>query len=325
MKEYARPDLEGRDFFKQYLYLYLPLLILLGISTATEEKQSLVSTLASLGQSYLSILLGFAFFRFTVIRTRIGGETFSFTGTLEDFAPRALKWFLLTVITFGIYSPWYSRNLCRYYLENSRLRDRNGEFLSTPGTLLKYLLLFLYLPIAVLMGLTIYFAIRYGWSETVYGHGRGIPYPGKVILLGLGSTALIFLIMIPFIYFYISWIINFRFAGFRVTYRRDIAPTCLFFVGQFLLCLISLFIYYPAAVVKTYRFIAEGSRLHGEGEEERRGGFGFDGRAGEGFLLIWGQGLLTLFTLGIYGPWAFCRVAEWFLSRTWGEVLAAEG
>jgi uncharacterized membrane protein YjgN (DUF898 family) len=37
---------------------------------------------------------------------------------------------------------------------------------------------------------------------------------------------------------------------------------------------------------------------------------------GRGFLLMWGQGLLSLITAGIYYPWAMARVGRWVASHT---------
>jgi uncharacterized membrane protein YjgN (DUF898 family) len=52
-----------------------------------------------------------------------------------------------------------------------------------------------------------------------------------------------------------------------------------------------------------------------EGGAERLAG-GFDGPVGRGFLLLWGQTLLVLITLGIYSPWAMARVGRWFAEHT---------
>ena len=59
----------------------------------------------------------------TVIRwvcenTTIGGKTFNFKGTAMGLFGRWIIWYLLTLITFGIYGFWYIRNQIRWVVEN---------------------------------------------------------------------------------------------------------------------------------------------------------------------------------------------------------------
>ena len=89
-----------------------------------------------------------------------------------------------------------------------------------------------------------------------------------------------------------------------------------FIIPELLLSIITLFIYWPAAYVKIYRFILEGSSFVDENDVEK-GGFGFDGSTGKGFGLLWGQGLLCIITVGIYGPWAIAKIGNWFINNTW--------
>jgi uncharacterized membrane protein YjgN (DUF898 family) len=91
-----------------------------------------------------------------------------------------------------------------------------------------------------------------------------------------------------------------------------------FLIPQILLSVITLFIYYPAAMVKIYRYLLNSSSFVDENNTER-GHFGFEGAAARGFGLLWAQGLLALITAGIYGPWAISKVSNWFLNNTYVE------
>jgi len=73
----------------------------------------------------LTITLGFAtpFVLCTVIRwicknSTIGGKSYAFKGTAGGLFGRWILWFLLTIITLGIYSFWSTRNQIRWVVEN---------------------------------------------------------------------------------------------------------------------------------------------------------------------------------------------------------------
>jgi len=83
---------------------------------------------------------------------------------------------------------------------------------------------------------------------------------------------------------------------------------------QVLLCLVTAGIYLPAAYVKLYRYFVQRTELEREGQPY--GKLGFDGKAGQGFLRIWGQALLTLITVGFYYPWAMAKIGRWFAGHT---------
>jgi uncharacterized membrane protein YjgN (DUF898 family) len=83
---------------------------------------------------------------------------------------------------------------------------------------------------------------------------------------------------------------------------------------QLILTLLSALVYWPGAYVRLYAYFARRTALVEEGSVRQV--VGFDGPVGRGFLLLWGQTLLTLLTLGIYTPWAMARVGRWFAEHT---------
>jgi len=315
MKNYFKADIQGRGFFKTYILFFIPIVVLSFFSNPADETRTLFSAIASIADSYLSMLLGFAFFCYAVKSVFFKDEGFLFEGSLGRFAPKALKWLLLSIITLGIYTPWYVRNYINFYLENLSYKNEKGEFQSRAGTLLKYMFLLVYLPVIVLTVIMAFFLIR----------SSGNFYPESGFLFGAAAVVIVFLILIPFIYFYFLWLINIRFAGYKITFNRSLSETAGFLIVQILLSIITVFIYYPAACVKIFKFLAEGTSLATEAGSEA-GSFGFDGPAGKGFGLLWGQALLSIITVGIYGPWAMSKVSSWFISNTFieGDIKIGE-
>jgi hypothetical protein len=91
-------------------------------------------------------------------------------------------------------------------------------------------------------------------------------------------------------------------------------PAVGFIFLQLILTLLSALVYWPGAYIRLYAYFARRTVLV-EGGSVRQA-VGFDGPVGAGFLLLWGQTLLTLVTLGIYTPWAMARIGRWFAEHT---------
>ncbi len=309
MKNNFEAEIRGKGFFKTFILFYIPILILAAGSTALNESVPALSVIMEIIYSFLSALLGFAFVAYAVGQVRFLGSNFEFTGSIKEFAPKLIKWLLLTMITLGIYSPWYLKGYMNYYLSNIHLNGKDGELLSRPGKLLKYFILAFLLPVLVLTGIYVFFMAR---SYDPYF------YSGTVAVSTFMFVIFIFLVMIPFIYYYAAWIVNIRYSGLNVRFERSMGSFAGFLVSQILLTIITAGIYYPAAIVKIYRYIVSGSNIYNS-EGELVGNGGFEGTAGKGFLLLWGQGLLCIITIGIYSPWAMSKVSNWYLNNTYTE------
>ena len=82
------------------------------------------------GPLLLAVTLGLAtpFVLCTVIRwicdnSVIGGKHYVFKGTAGGLFGRWIVWFLLTIVTIGIYSFWSTRNQIRWVVENIAVKD----------------------------------------------------------------------------------------------------------------------------------------------------------------------------------------------------------
>jgi len=76
----------------------------------------------------MTVTLGLAFpwvvcivLRWICDNTIMGGKKLVFKGTGGGLFGRWIIWFLLTIITIGIYSYWATRNLIRWVVENSEV------------------------------------------------------------------------------------------------------------------------------------------------------------------------------------------------------------
>ena len=74
----------------------------------------------------LTLGLATPFLTCTLIRwicdkTTINGKKYKFNGTAGGLFGNWIKWFLLTIITFGIYGFWATRNQIRWVVENLQI------------------------------------------------------------------------------------------------------------------------------------------------------------------------------------------------------------
>jgi uncharacterized membrane protein YjgN (DUF898 family) len=79
---------------------------------------------------FMAITLGIAFpwiicivMRWICNHTTKDGKRFRFKGTGGGLFGRFIVWWLLTIITFGIYSYWSTRNQIRWVVENIEIVD----------------------------------------------------------------------------------------------------------------------------------------------------------------------------------------------------------
>lgn len=311
MKDYFNSEIEGKEFFKKYILFLIPLVILSIIVNYTDESFPLLSFIASFAESYVVMLLWFSVFAYIIKFVNFRENGFQYKGSVGEIAPKLIGWSALSFITLGIYSPWMIKHIADYILENTVYEDKKGEFLSSPGRLLKYMLLTLYLPVLILTILFVVFMVKNIASDSTFYN------PVFGIFTFIFIIAMI-LVLIPFMYYYFTWLVNLRYGKYRAEFNRSMGEFAAFIIPQLLLSLITLFIYYPAAIINIYRFLLEGS-VYKDDNNVEKGGFGFDGTTGRGFGLIWGQGLLCLITLGIYGPWAIAKLGNWGFNNIWIE------
>jgi uncharacterized membrane protein YjgN (DUF898 family) len=322
MKANFELTLTGKDWWKPFLGFWIPFLLVYALQLRLQRWDIAVTGrvglyfLASLVIMVLIVILQsfliIIFLRVMMPKLSIGGKTFGFNGKAGKYIGLNLLGILLSIVTLTIYIPWYVRRIAAYLVSETTYDGAAPEFLGKGGRLFKYLLFCLYIPIIVLcviIGLAVGLSALGG---STYGS-----YPeGAQLITMLLTFALVFVIMAPLCYLMYKWYVNLRWKDVTITWKTSFWPSVGLILGQLLLTIITVGIYWPAAFLKTYRYFTAKTVLS-RGETEI-GRLGFEGV--KGFGLLWGQTLLSIITLGIYLPWAYANVGRWLLSATYCET-----
>ena len=263
------------------------------------------SILLAVAEAALLIVI----YRRAAPKLSIEGSAFDFDGTPGRYALIIFVGSLLSMVTLGIYVPWFARRVESYIAERTRFRESRLRFLGKPLTLLPLFLVVVVVIVAALVAI--------GFTAAGRGSQGDAPSGGGALVTTLVTFVLILLIVPILIYVIYQWAVHFRWNDLTLRWRTRFLPSIGFMIGQFVLAMITLGIYWPAACLRLYRYFARRSVLGREGTEVGR--FGFDGRIGRGFWFLWGQALLSLLTAGIYLPWGLARAGRWILERTYLE------
>jgi uncharacterized membrane protein YjgN (DUF898 family) len=249
-------------------------------------------------------------------RLFINDKAFSFTAKPNELFGLYIRGLLLTIVTLGFYMPWFIDRVISYFSEKTVYDGAAFTFQGKPKKLFKYYFLGAVLPALLLFAA---FTLALVLSRSI---GTTLPLDPKTMIMSFIAILVACLLFIPFICLLLSWSINYRWKAYRITLDADFWPACLYIVEQTFLVFITLGIWLPACFVNLYRYfigkvqitdtMAEGSG--------NRSLVRFVGKTAPGFLLIWGQLLLCLITLGIYLPWGTAKIAKFFIENTELEV-----
>ena len=234
-----------------------------------------------------------------------------FIGKFGQFLKILIPGFIFTIITLGIYGPWFYADMCRFFARSTSHDSNSFEFKGTGGDLFLIVLLAVILPmIALIAGMGIYSFknLAKGTSTT----------PSHIALMPIVMIIMILIIFIPYMYFIYKWMVNFKFKEYTIKWRTDFWSSVGKIGIELFLSAITVGIYLPLAGLKLYSYFSERTIASTESVSKR---FGYDIEPMGDFLFIWGQYLLTIITLGIYYPWAFCKIADRVLGKTYCEDI----
>jgi uncharacterized membrane protein YjgN (DUF898 family) len=251
----------------------------------------------------VSILYVIPCYRIVAPKINFGGNPFAFRGSIGKFLLKNLLGIFLSIITLGIYFPWYITKISRYLFEELSYSGTALGFKSKGGKLFLIMLATLVLPMAIIIA---------GVTALAMNMDEKSPIMMLVVIL-------IYIIMIPFAYKMYQWYANgITWGKLSTHWNTYFFRSTVFILGQMLFSIVTVGIGFPAAVLFLYRyFVNRTVALDGETEA---GKFRFEGEIGYGFLLLWGQILLSIVTLGIYIPWAFSKTGKWLLANTTYET-----
>lgn len=208
--------------------------------------------------------------------TRRGELRLEFTGTGGDLFVTYLVGMLLTMITLGIYSPWFMCKMIKFFSDNTSAVAPDGtrmrmSFEGTGGDLfVTYLVGMILTQITLGIYRPWFMCKMYKW---LFSHTNILENEQPVGSLDFEGTG----------------------GELFVTYL----------LGSFL-TMITGGIYLYWFQVKIMKFLAEGTRVNYQG---RLFGGAFHGTGGEFFVINLLHGFLTMITLGIYAPWFM--VKQW--------------
>ncbi len=242
----------------------------------------------------------------------LGSARFSFDGKPGEYAKMNLSGILLSILTLGFYGPWYYRNVIAYCVSHTEYAGTRGKFEGKAGKYLKYILLGLGIPLFIWF--IVLSALVAGIMMTSGEAGLDM---SSLMMVTLVSYAFLFLLMAPFIYLTYKWFVNISWNNGVISLEARFFPSVFYIIGQILLCFVTFGIYLPAMYVNMWRYFVGKATYEENGAKAE---FGFDGKTGKGFALLWGQFLLTIVTVGIYSPWAVARCTRFFVENTFVET-----
>lgn len=319
MKKYFAFSLKGSDWWRPFLAfwviyaalytltLFLPRWVPVTTHSAAYTLLLLVLVLAQILDQVIFLII---WLRILVPKLSIDGKRFEFRGSVGTFVGITIVGTLLSIITATVYAPWFARRVVSYLVSETTFDGTAPEFRSRGGKLFVYLVLAVWLPVGIVTGLSLLVI------GTSVGHGAPAS-SGSITAVTYLVILAMFILMVPSFYLINRWYVNIRWNDTAITWQTRFWPSVGFILGQVLLTMITVGIYWPAALLRLYRYFAGRTVLHVGGQETGR--LGFDASVGKGFGLIWGQTLLSIITAGIYLPWAVAKVYGWLLGSSYVE------
>ena len=229
-----------------------------------------------------------------------------FDGTFGQYLGILLLGSFLTIITLGIYIPWFTRSLARFYIDHSALDSQKFKFMGKGNKLFMIFLFTLIIPL-ILFSVAALFVTKF--VETVDS-------PPIFLFMVVGYVVEL-IILAPYIYLYYKWMVQVNYKEYSIRWETSFCPSCMRILFEILFSVITFGLYFPLAMIRLYRYFA-GKTIAASGESERR--FGFDCDPFKDYVFILAQIVLTVITLSIYYPWACCKIAKRLLSKTYLET-----
>lgn len=305
-------SLRGQDWWKPFLpfwLIYVAYIVVTQIGArATRGNPSGVGAMLLLTFGLMIVFTAIVSV-FTIIfmsillpKFKAGDKSVEFNGEIWPFVGKVVGGLLLSLITIGVYMPWFCRNMVSYLASQTRFGGAPVVFRGKPGKLFVYGLLSFALP---LVALIVVLALLFQGMGTAHGAS-----PLRSILI----AAITFIVFTPYVYLVYRWYMDFESSGVRIRWKTGFGPSCGFILGQICVTAITLGIYWPAAFLRIYKYFAERTVL--ESGDAELGRLYFEGKLGKGFLLLWGQCLLSIVTLGIYLPWAIAKTNGWLIGQS---------
>lgn len=313
MKNYFGFSLTGSKLFPIWLLFYVLFVVpfvflMVKISSIDRTSNDVLTLFGMLGMVFLLIIIEllvvFYISKILIENVQYNNLKVGFNGRFLNYLGVLLLGMFLTIITIGIYYPWFIKRLMSFYVDNSELEKESFKFKGSGSKLFVIYLLAVVIPtiFVAILGFTV---IKSCIDPDTCAIGYNIVY-----------QAISFLFMIPFLYLYYKWIVNIDYKNYNVRFDTRFWNSCGKLALEFFLSIITIGIYSPMAWLRLYKYFTD--RTVAQSNEAKRS-LGFESNYWPDFFFIWGQLLLTIFTLGLYYPWMISEVGKRILSRTYLE------
>jgi uncharacterized membrane protein YjgN (DUF898 family) len=305
MKNYFSFNLTGKKLlpiWALFLIFFIAPYVALVISMKSIQagsKQSLLFFPLIILLLIIAFVLTFYLAKLAIENIAFKDKSIVFSGTFGKYIGIVLPGFFLSIITLGVYMAWFIRNMHRFFINNSSYDSESLKFQGKGGKLFVILLLTIILPIIIL---------SIAMAKFIISNAGQMP---SILLI---QQLVMMIIMIPYMYLFYKWMVNIDYKDFNISWETSFWNSCGKIAIEILLTMITIGIYMPLAMLRLYKYFTDRTIA---GTNDRKLKFGYDIDQLSDFLFIWGQTLLTIITLGIYYPWAFCKIGNRILGKTY--------
>ena len=305
MKTYLSFHLNGKQLFPYWISTYLLGIVLVVIYVL--RSKAILSGDMSFGTS-LMLLLSFLllvgvvyiYYYYVIKYTTDGieyqGERLVTSYTISQFLGILVVGLLLSIVTLGIYLPWFIQRLYTFFIEGSSYKGTSYRFDGDGLTLFGILTLLLVLPIIALSMI----------SVALFGIGSAEE--------GMLANIYQLIALAPLYTLLLRWMVNGSYNGYRISLDVKLFNMMGFIFLHLLFTVLTLGIYFPLFYLNIYKYVMAHVACVNEAGE--RVALDYDMDKGGDFLFIWGQLLLTIVTVGVYLPWAYAKVMGRIISKT---------
>jgi uncharacterized membrane protein YjgN (DUF898 family) len=329
MKNYFKFSLTSNKIFPvwiAYMVLFLIPYIFVqykiqGLKAQSQDPQASLEMAGSLLKWYSVMVIlilieyGILFFftKLAIGAIQFKEKSFVFGGELGEFLKVLIPGFLLTIITIGIYSPWYMRNLLEFYSEKTSYNQHKFEFKGEGSDLFLIILFTMIIPMVFLFFIVMILAFIVGF--------RGLSTTADPTTITMYAALVVFIIAllaIPYVYYSNKWKINFKIKNYSIQWETSFWDSATKIAVEILLSLITIGIYAPLALLRLFKYFGERTVVKSPETAKK---FGYDLEAKKDFVFIWKQILLTIITIGMYYPKAICNVGSQIIDKVYIEEI----
>jgi uncharacterized membrane protein YjgN (DUF898 family) len=304
MKSYLNFRLTGIQFLPVWIafffFFMIPYFLLLEELTALTASDVPAGGPSKLFFLYLTIVLAMAFtFIYFISKLVIQSAEYKEERVICDYHSGKytgiiVSGILLSIVTVGIYVPWFIKNLHRFFVHGVSYGSHKFSFAGKGSQLFIIMTLSTFIPFLI-VGIILFSILNTDIDLQIY----------QLILM---------FSLIPNIYLTYKWMINIRYKDYFIRLDTRFFPATGKIALELFLAVITFGIYFPIAYLRLYRYFAEHTKSSiVEGQQIT---MGYDGNQVSDFLFMWGQILLTVVTLGFYYPWAFSRMVHRVFTQT---------